>query len=105
MDRVLARRIRSENHKNFRDKNLFEHSSHGDRSLDVRKLLKLTSEGQWKGVEWIQIVQDVVQWRAPVETAINILVPQKKRNLIASGANVAFSRMAWQHFVVIVIVR
>jgi hypothetical protein len=30
----------------------------------------------WNGMDWIDLAQDRDQWRAPVDTVINLLVPQ-----------------------------
>jgi hypothetical protein len=29
----------------------------------------------WDGVDWIDMAQDKAQWRAPVNTILNLLVP------------------------------
>jgi hypothetical protein len=38
----------------------------------------------WKGVEWVHLAQDRAQWRAPVNTVMNLRVTQKAENFLAS---------------------
>jgi hypothetical protein len=38
----------------------------------------------WEGVDWIHMAQDTDQWRALVNTVINLGVPQKAGKLLTS---------------------
>jgi hypothetical protein len=49
------------------------------------------------GLEDVNIVhlpQDRVQWRAPVKTAIKLLLPHKAENFLTSCASVSYLRRA-----------
>jgi hypothetical protein len=41
-------------------------------------------EMEWKGVDWMHLVQDWDQWQAFVKMVINLWVPQKACNLFTS---------------------
>jgi hypothetical protein len=45
--------------------------------MDVREI-------GWESVDWINLAQDRDQWRAVVNTAMNLRVPMKKGNLLTS---------------------
>jgi hypothetical protein len=47
-------------------------SHSGDLSVDGRMDLK---ETEWDGMDWIDLAQDTEQWRALVNTVMNIWVP------------------------------
>jgi hypothetical protein len=36
--------------------------------MDLREI-------RWEGVDWVHLAQDRDQWRAPLNTAMNLLVP------------------------------
>jgi hypothetical protein len=42
----------------------------GNTTLDLRELV-------WEGVDWMHLVQDRDQWRALVNTVMNLRAPQK----------------------------
>jgi hypothetical protein len=41
-------------------------------------------ERVWEDVDWIHMAQDMNQWRAVVNTLMNLLVPLKARNFLNS---------------------
>jgi hypothetical protein len=42
------------------------------------------TEIEWEGVDWFRLVQDMDQWHALVNTVMNLWVPQKAGNFLAS---------------------
>jgi hypothetical protein len=61
-------------------------------SAVIPLLIKMDlKEIRWKGVEWIHLAQDRVQWQAPVNVVMNLLVPYKVGNL--TERLFSFSRM------------
>jgi hypothetical protein len=40
-------------------------------------------EIRWDDMHWIDLAQDRVQWRAPVNTVINLLFPQIVGNFLS----------------------
>jgi hypothetical protein len=48
----------------------------------------------WDGGDWIDLAQDRDQWRALVNTAMIIRVPQKAGNFLSGCTIGSFSRMA-----------
>jgi hypothetical protein len=39
-------------------------------------------EREWKGVDWFHLTQDTDQWRAVMNTVMDIQVPQKAENFL-----------------------
>jgi hypothetical protein len=50
----------------------------------------------WGGMDWIDLAQERDQWRALVNTVMNLLVPQNVGKFLSSGG---FSRRAQLHVV------
>jgi hypothetical protein len=38
----------------------------------------------WEGVDWLHLAQDLEQWRALVNTVMNLRVPLKARNFLTT---------------------
>jgi hypothetical protein len=56
------------------------------------------SEEIWpEDVEWIVLIRDIIQWRAPVYAVMNLRFPSKVRNFLTSKATVSFSRITLLH--------
>jgi hypothetical protein len=51
----------------------------------------------WDGVDWIDVAQDMDQWRALVNTVTNLLVLQNPGNILSGCATGSFSRRAQLH--------
>jgi cephalosporin hydroxylase len=51
--------------------------------------LKVTG---YQGVDCIQLAQDMVKWRALLNSVMNSLVPKEAGNLFISRATISFSR-------------
>jgi hypothetical protein len=51
----------------------------------------------WDGMDWIDLVQDMDQWRALVNTVINFMFPQNAGNFLSSCTIGSFSRRAQLH--------
>jgi hypothetical protein len=50
-----------------------------------------------KGVGWIHLAEDRVQWWTLVNTVLNIQDPQKAGSIFASLATISLSGMTWFH--------
>jgi hypothetical protein len=48
----------------------------------------------WGGLDWIDLAQDRDQWRALVNTTMNLRVPQNSTKLLSSCTTGGFSRRA-----------
>jgi hypothetical protein len=48
----------------------------------------------WDGVDWTDLVQDRDQWRALVNTEMNLRVPKNAGKCFSSYTTAGFSRMA-----------
>ena len=59
-----------------------------NRLKDIRTDLK---EIGWFGTDWIYLAQDTGQWRAVVNTVIELRVPQNVGNFLTNWGNVSFS--------------
>jgi hypothetical protein len=52
-------------------------------------------EIEWDGVDWIDMAQDRDQWRAPVNTVLNLRVPQNAGKFL-SGCTISGSSIRAQ---------
>jgi len=43
-------------------------------------------------VDWIHLPQNRIQWRFPMDTVMNLLVPSKAGNFLIIGMAIIFSR-------------
>jgi hypothetical protein len=50
------------------------------------------SETEWEGVGWMHLAQDRDQWRAVVNTVMNLWFPQKEGNFLIRRVIVSFSK-------------
>jgi hypothetical protein len=55
------------------------------------------SEIEIDGANWIRLAQDRVQWRALVNTVVNLLDPQESRIFLTSGVKISFSNNILHH--------
>jgi hypothetical protein len=55
------------------------------------------SEIGWGGMDWIDLDQDRVQWRALVNTVMNLRVPENAGKFLSSCAIRGFSRKPQIH--------
>jgi hypothetical protein len=51
-------------------------------------------EAGWDDMDWIDLAQDRDQWRALVNTIMNILIPYNSGNFLSSCTIDSFSRRA-----------
>jgi hypothetical protein len=51
----------------------------------------------WDGMDWIDLAQDRDQWRALVNTAMNLRVPYNAENFLSGCKIGRFSRRAQLH--------
>jgi hypothetical protein len=51
----------------------------------------------WDGMDWIDLAQDMDQWRALVNTVMNLRVPQNAGKFLNSCTIGCFSRRAQLH--------
>jgi hypothetical protein len=51
----------------------------------------------WTGVDWNDLAHDRGQWRALVNTVMNLLVPQNAGKFLSSCTICSFSRRAQLH--------
>jgi hypothetical protein len=51
----------------------------------------------WDGIDWIDLTQDRDQWRALVNTEMNLPVPQNAGKFLSSCTIDSFSRRAQLH--------
>jgi hypothetical protein len=51
----------------------------------------------WGGMDWIDLAQDREQWRALVNTIMNVRVPKNVGKFLSSCATGGFSRRAQLH--------
>jgi hypothetical protein len=54
-------------------------------------------EIEWDGMDWIDLAQDMDQWRALVNTAMNLRVPSNAGRFLSNCTIGAFSRRAQLH--------
>jgi hypothetical protein len=48
----------------------------------------------WNGIDWIDLVQDRDQWRALVNTVLNLRVPQNAGKFLSGCTSGSFSKRA-----------
>jgi hypothetical protein len=65
--------------------------------LELHYLNMNVREIGWGGMDWIDLAQNFDQWRALVNTVMNLRVPQKFRNFLSSCATGSFSRRVEPH--------
>jgi hypothetical protein len=53
----------------------------------------------WGGMDWIDLAQDMDQWRDLVNTVMNLRVPQNVGKFLSGCASGGFSRRAQRHVV------
>jgi hypothetical protein len=58
--------------------------------MDLREI-------RWDGVDWIDLAQDMDQWRALVNTVMNLQVPYNVGKFLSSCTIGSFSRRAQLH--------
>jgi hypothetical protein len=51
----------------------------------------------WGGIDWIDLAQDRDQWRAFMNTAMNIRVPKNIQKFLSSSTTGGFSRRTQLH--------
>jgi hypothetical protein len=51
----------------------------------------------WRGMDWIDLAEDREQWRALVNTVMNLRVPQNAGNFLNNCTTCGFSRRAQLH--------
>jgi hypothetical protein len=61
-----------------------------------RRWVDLRETG-WDGMDWIDLAQDRDQWRALMNTVMNLRVPQNAGKFLSSSMIGAFSRRAQLH--------
>jgi hypothetical protein len=66
-----------------------------DRWVDIIKMA--LGERGWDGVDCINLAYDMDQWRALVNTVMNLWVPKNAGKLLSSCTIVGFSRRARLH--------
>jgi hypothetical protein len=66
------------------------------RRLEDNTRMNLREIG-WGGMDWIDLAQDRDQWRALVNTVMNLLVPYNFGKFLSGCANGSFSRRAQLH--------
>jgi hypothetical protein len=59
----------------------------GNIKMDLREI-------GWDGMDWIDLAQDRDQWRALVNTVMNLRVPQNAGNFLSGCTIGSFSRRA-----------
>jgi hypothetical protein len=48
-------------------------------------------EMAWEVMDWIHLIQDRDQWKALVNTVMNLWAPQKSGNFLTSSVTISFS--------------
>jgi hypothetical protein len=61
-----------------------------DIKIDLREI-------EWGEMDWINLAQDMDQWRAFVNTVMNLWVPQNFGKILSSCTTGDFSRRAQLH--------
>jgi hypothetical protein len=58
--------------------------------MDIREI-------GWGGMEWIDLAQDIDQWRVLINTIINLRIPCNVGRILSICASGGFSRRAQLH--------
>jgi hypothetical protein len=61
-----------------------------DIKIDLREI-------GWDGMDWIDLAQGRNQWRALVNTVMNLGIPSNLGKFLSSGTTGGFSRRAYLH--------
>jgi hypothetical protein len=76
--------------------NLREEDHLEDVGVDMKIILKLIKK--WDGgMNWIDLAEDRNRWRALVNAAMNLRVPENAKNFLTSSVPVRFSRRSLIH--------
>jgi len=85
-------------HMKFWSENLKGRDHLEDLGIGERIILEwILKHMEWKGVDWMELSQDKVQWRALVNAVMKLRVPQKAGDFLTSWATVSFSRRTLFH--------
>jgi hypothetical protein len=68
-----------------------------DQDIGGWTILKCLREIGWDGMDWIDLAQDNDQWRALVNTVMNLRVSQNSGKFLSSCTIDSFSRRAQLH--------
>jgi hypothetical protein len=91
---LMAYHKAPENH--FHLKNSVAYLKHYP-NKNINSNLEVTKMPRWGGMDWIDLAQDSGQWRALVNTAMNLRAPYNAGKFLSSCATGGFSRRAQLH--------